>query len=240
MRTISTLALAAVIAVSAHAQDTKAESTDVTATRIVLVGDSTVNHSTGWGSGFCDRLAGEIECMNSARNGRSSKSYRDQGLWKRALALHPNIVLIQFGANDTPGKGPDRETIPNTTFAALLRLYISEARDAGAKPMLVTPLPGRSYKNGKHVHTLEDYAAAMRTVGAETRTPVLDLNADADALLDTMTQEQADALNHIYEKGKPSIDRVHLDQAGIDLFGLMVAKEFAAAMPSLAKKVVLF
>jgi len=106
--------------------------------------------------------------------------------------------------------------------------------------MLVTPLPGRSFKDGKHVHTLEDYAAAMRTVGAETKTPVLDLNTDANAVLDTMTQEQADKLNHIYEKDKPSTDRVHLDQAGIDLFGLMVAKEFAAAMPSIEKKIVLF
>jgi len=240
MKAIWIAALA--IATAVHAQQPKAEPEpkEATATRIVLVGDSTVNHSTGWGSGFCDRLAGEIECFNESRNGRSSKSYRDQGLWKRALALNPNIVLIQFGANDTPGKGADRETVPNTSFAALLRLYISEARAIGAKPMLVTPLPGRSFKDGKHVHTLEDYAAAMRTVGAETKTPVLDLNTDANAVLDTMTQEQADKLNHIYEKDKPSTDRVHLDQAGIDLFGLMVAKEFAAAMPSIEKKIVLF
>jgi lysophospholipase L1-like esterase len=216
------------------------EVTDVRTTRIVLVGDSTVNHSTGWGGGFCDRLAGDLECFDSGRNGRSSKSYMDQGLWKRALALHPDIVLIQFGANDTPGKGPDRETAPETTFAALIRQYVTEARAAGAKPMLVTPLPGRSYKDGKHVRTLEDYAAAMRKVGAEMKVPVLDLNADANALLDGMTQEQADAWDHVYVPPQPKPDRVHLNEAGIDVFGAMVAKEFAAAMPEMAKKVSLY
>jgi hypothetical protein len=68
--------------------------------RIVLVGDSTMNHSTGWGSGFCDDLAGDVECFNMARNGRSSKSYRMDGFWARALALKPTYMLIGFGAND--------------------------------------------------------------------------------------------------------------------------------------------
>jgi lysophospholipase L1-like esterase len=221
-------------------QPVNPEVTDLRTTRIVLVGDSTVNHSTGWGGGFCDRLAGDVECFNSGRNGRSSKSYMDQGLWKRALALHPDIVLIQFGANDTPGKGPDRETVPETTFAALIRQYITEARAAGAKPLLVTPLPGRNYRDGKHVRTLEDYAVAMRKVGTEMNAPVLDLNADANALLDSITQETADGWDHVYVPAQPKPDRVHLNEAGIDVFGAMVAKEFAAAMPEMAKKVSLY
>src|SRR5580698_9015698 len=82
-------------------------------TRVVLAGDSTVNHTTGWGSAFCERLASDVECFNSSRNGRSAKSYREQGLWARALAYHPDYVLIQFGANDGPGKGPLLEDVPD-------------------------------------------------------------------------------------------------------------------------------
>jgi len=203
-------------------------------TRIVLAGDSTVNHSTGWGSAFCDRLPGDVECFNSSRNGRSSKSYRDQGLWARALALHPDYILIQFGANDTPGKGADRETIPETTFSALMRDDIREARAAGAIPILVTPLPQRNYKDGKHVHTLEAYAAAMRTVGTETHTPVLDLNTEANAALDAMTEEQAHAFNNNpADSTRPGTDTTHLNAAGATFFGAIVAREFAAAVPAI-------
>jgi len=133
-------------------------------TRVVLAGDSTVNHTTGWGTAFCERLASDVECFNSSRNGRSAKSYREQGLWNRALAVHPDYILIQFGANDGPGKGPLLETIPETTFSGFMRDDIREARAAGTIPVLVTPLPQRNYKDGKHVRTLEDYAAAMRKV----------------------------------------------------------------------------
>ena len=72
-----------------------------------------------------------------------------------------------------------------------MRDDIREARANGTIPVLVTPLPQRNYKEGKHVRTLEDYAAAMRKVGKETNTAVLDLNAEANDALDAMTEDQA-------------------------------------------------
>jgi lysophospholipase L1-like esterase len=203
-------------------------------TRIVLSGDSTVNHTTGWGPAFCDRLASDIECFNSSRNGRSAKSYRDQGLWKRALDLKPDYILIQFGANDGPGKGADRETIPDTTFSAFMRDDIREARAAGAIPVLVTPLPQRNYKAGKHVRTLEDYAAAMRKVGKETDTPVLDLNAEANDLLDKMTEAEAHEFNNNpADMNTPGRDTTHLNMKGDLFFGAIVARDFAKAFPKM-------
>jgi lysophospholipase L1-like esterase len=204
------------------------------ATRIVLAGDSTVNHTTGWGTAFCERQATDTECFNSSRNGRSAKSYREQGLWNRALAIHPDYILIQFGANDGPGKGPQLEDVPATTFSDYMRDYIREARAAGAIPVLVTPLPQRNYKGGKHVRTLEDYSAAMRTVGKETNTVVLDLNAVANTALDEMTEEQAHQFNN--NPTNPSVagrDTTHLNVKGGEFFGAMVARKFAAAFPAL-------
>ena len=49
---------------------------------------------------------------NTAANGRSSKSFIDEGKWAAALALKGDYYLIQFGHNDEPGKGPERETDP--------------------------------------------------------------------------------------------------------------------------------
>jgi lysophospholipase L1-like esterase len=203
------------------------------ALRIVLAGDSTVNHTTGWGSGFCERQATDTECFNSSRNGRSAKSYREQGLWDRALAVHPDYILIQFGANDGPGKGPLLEDIPATTFSEYMRHYIREAHAAGAIPVLVTPLPQRQYKDGKHIRTLEDYAAAMRAVGKETNTVVLDLNAEANAALDAMTEDEAHAFNNNpTDPSIPGRDTTHLNARGDEFFGAMVARKFAAAFPT--------
>src|SRR5947209_12912404 len=113
--------------------------------RIVLVGDSTVNDEGGWGPGFRASFGPNVEVINLAKNGRSSKSFRDEGLWAPALAAEPNYILIQFGHNDVPGKGPDRETDAKTTYRENMARYVDEARAAGAIPILVTSIVRRNF-----------------------------------------------------------------------------------------------
>jgi hypothetical protein len=48
--------------------------------KIVLVGDSTVAVQGGWGPGFCAQLIARAECLDLAADGRSTKSYHDEGL----------------------------------------------------------------------------------------------------------------------------------------------------------------
>jgi pectin methylesterase-like acyl-CoA thioesterase/lysophospholipase L1-like esterase len=197
--------------------------------RIVLAGDSTVNEGGGWGPGFCSLLAPNIECINLARNGRSSKSYIAEGWWKLVLAQQADFVLIQFGHNDMPGKGPDRETDPGTTYAANIRRYIQEARSAGAQPVVVTSLSRRNYKDGKLVLDLAAYAAAAGRVAREEHVPVIDLNRLSVRLLQSMTQQQADRFNassHL-DAGGGEPDRTHLNAEGSRIFGAMVAAQLA-------------
>ena len=233
------LVIALLMTAGVRAQQVIEDKTPASRTqRIVLVGDSTMNHSTGWGSGFCDDLAGDVECFNMARNGRSSKSYRTDGFWARALALKPTYMLIGFGANDVPGKGPERETDPKTTFYANMKAYVLEARAAGAKPILVTPMETRKYdKAGKLVQDYDDYAAAIRKVGEDTSTPVIDLYARSIAYLETLTQAQADALNHVDPTKPEVIDRAHMNRKGSALIGGFVAEGLMTAEPALAKSV---
>ena len=203
--------------------------------RIVLVGDSTVNPGGGWGAGFCPLLAPQVECINDALNGRSSKSFYDEGAWKKALDEHGDYILIQFGHNDQPGKGPERETDPETTFAANLRRYIAEARAAGTRPIIVTSLSRRTYKDGKLVEDLTAYASAAKRVAAEEGVPCIDLNGSSSRLLRTLTQEQADqydAATHPDATGKGP-DRTHLNAEGQKLFGRMVADDLARLCPEL-------
>ncbi|MDE1161900.1 MAG: rhamnogalacturonan acetylesterase [Acidobacteriaceae bacterium] len=205
--------------------------------RIVLAGDSTVNHSSGWGSGFCDDLVGHVECFNMSKNGRSTKSFRDEGWWQRALDLKPTYILISFGGNDVPGKGPERETDPKTTYPELLKKDIREARAIGAKPVLVTPMQIRTYKEGKLLEPWAAYVEAMRQVGTETGTPLVDLNAHSLACFESMNQEQADAYNKYYASKPSTIDRAHMNARGSQMLGRMVAEDMVKVVPALTKYV---
>ncbi len=207
--------------------------------KIVLAGDSTVNNGGGWGPGFCADLTPNVDCVNLARNGRSSKSYYDEGVWKDVLAAHGDYVLIQFGHNDMPGKGPARETDPETTYAANMRRYITEARAEGARPVIVTSLSRRTFKDGALVEDLTAYAKAARRVAEEEGVPVIDLNAESTRLLRTMTQEQADqfdAVGHPDASGS-TLDRTHLNAHGSEVFGRMVADDLARLCPELGPDV---
>ena len=101
--------------------------------KIVLVGDSTTAPQGGWGPGFCALMTPNVTCIDDALNGRSSKSFIDEGAWAKALAEKGDYYLIQFGHNDMKGKGPGRETDPETTFAANIRRYIHDAEAISAQ-----------------------------------------------------------------------------------------------------------
>jgi lysophospholipase L1-like esterase len=203
--------------------------------RIVLAGDSTVNHSSGWGSGFCDDFVGHVECFNMSKNGRSTKSYRNEGWWQRALDLKPTYILISFGGNDVPGKGPERETDPKTTYPELLKQDIQDAIAAGAHPVLVTPMQTRVYKDGKLLQPWAAYAEAMRKVGEETHTPVVDLNARSLACFESMKQEEADSFDKYYVTNPKLVDRAHINAKGSQMLGTMVAEDLAKVVPALTK-----
>ena len=127
------------------------------------------------------------------------------------------------------GKGPARETDPNTTFAANIRRYIHDTRAIGAVPVVITPLSRRNYKDGVLVEDLNDYAAAAKRVGMEEDVTVIDLNAISIALLKTMTQEQADQFDATGQateslpNQKSPLDRTHLNDQGKKIFGRIVA-----------------
>ena len=136
--------------------------------RIVLVGDSTVTDDSGWGTGFRHFVTDAVEVVNTAANGRSSKSFIDEGRWAEALAKRGHYYLIQFGHNDEPGKGPERETDPKTTYRANMARYVDDARAIGAKPILVTSLVRRLYKEDGTIRTTQTpYVEAVRALAAE-------------------------------------------------------------------------
>ena len=202
--------------------------------KIVLVGDSTVTDGAGWGAGFSALLAGNASCVNLSQGGRSSKSYRAEGWWDKALAERGDYVLIQFGHNDQPGKGPERETDPRSDFPANLKRYAEEARAAGAKPVLVTSLTRRTFNpDGRIRDTLSEYAAATRAAAAEAGAPLIDLHARSIALCESLGPDKCAAFNPPPKKdGGPDVS--HLNAEGSKVFGKTVAEELVRVAPELS------
>jgi lysophospholipase L1-like esterase len=228
--------------------------------KIILVGDSTTAVMGGWGPSFCGyHVTSFMACINLARGGRSSGNYRTEGSWDVALSEmrtkgYKDVwVLIQFGHNDQPGK-PGRSTDLATEFPANLARYIDEARAAGAKPILVTPLTRRMFEGGKLKNDLEPWAAATRKVAAAKKVPLLDLHAESQAAVQAMGEEAADRFAQLAKgaaavepravtatevqempmaQPKLSFDRTHLGREGADYFARMVTRELAAAVPAM-------
>lgn len=171
------LALALALPAAVHAQPAPV--------RIILVGDSTVASRSGWGDAFCADAAPQVTCINVARGGRSSGSFRAEGSWKKVMdqlaekgPWTATYVFIQFGHNDQPGK-PGRSTDFATEFGPNLAGYVADVRAAGARPVLVTPLARRQFRNGLLQDGLAGWAARTRKVAAETGAPLIDLHGDS-------------------------------------------------------------
>lgn len=213
-----------------------APAADPPSVRVVLAGDSTVTDAAGWGASLAKRFGTGVEVVNLARSGASSKNYRTIGQWKKVVDAKPARVLIQFGHNDQPGKGPDRETDPNTTFRDNLRRYVDESRAAGATPVLVTPLARRVFDAGGKVRAdLKPYADAAKAVATEKKVPLVDLYARSVEELERIGPGKVAGYGPPHPTRPGQVDGTHLSAAGAAATAALIAAELKATAPELAK-----
>ena len=150
MKILSTLLLAATLPFMAQAAS---EPTDTVT--IFMIGDSTMpnkplakeNQERGWGQMLPVYLQGAVKVDNHAVNGRSSKSFIDEGRWDKVMSLiRPgDYVIIQFGHNDEKIKSPDRYTVPGGTFDENLRRFVNDTKSKGATPILMNSIARRNF-----------------------------------------------------------------------------------------------
>ena len=206
---------------------------------VYLVGDSTMASNTGYGDALCARLRPALECINLARGGRSTLSYRSEGLWDallqslraRPAGSVPAHVLVQFGHNDQPGK-PGRSTDLATEYPANLERFVAELRAVGAQPVLVTPLTRRSFKGERLDDGLQPWADAMRRVAQRMGVPLIDLHGRSMALVQPLGQAGADELAETAPNER-RFDRTHLGERGACVFADLMSQELARQVPAL-------
>jgi lysophospholipase L1-like esterase len=179
---------------------------EVSGTKIVkvyLIGDSTMadytldaNYRTkrfpitGWGQVFqtfmsSDSLAKVRNLMKAdsavvvdkARGGRSTRTFFEEGRWSEVYkSLEPNDrVVIQFGHNDA-AKDKLERYVNVEGYKEYLRLFVNQAREKGAVPILLTPV-NRNYPwaDGKLSNVHGEYPAAVKQVAKELNVQLIDL-----------------------------------------------------------------
>jgi pectinesterase len=123
-------------------------------TTIFVIGDSTAankdiskgKQERGWAMVLQSYFDDNILVDNHAVNGRSSKSFIDEGRWDKVLQkMKPgDYVIIQFGHNDEKPKA-DRHTDPGSTFDYNLAKFVRETREHGGIPVLMNCVVRRNF-----------------------------------------------------------------------------------------------
>jgi lysophospholipase L1-like esterase len=193
--------------------------------RVFITGDSTAapkavdaRAETGWGMALPFYLSPRLTVENHARNGRSSKSFVDEGRLEPILAaIRPDDVLVvQFGHNDTKSEDPLRYTEPWSTYRQHLAVYVSAAQDRGAVPVLATPAERRGFDGeGKAVTSHGEYPDAMRALATELDVPLVDVQR---ATLDLWQQLGPDGSRACFDR-----DNTHFSPRGAGAVAAIVA-----------------
>lgn len=167
---------------------------------IHLMGDSTCaekdlskgSPERGWGMMLQNFLDNDVRVINYARNGRSTKSFRDLGHWDAVKsAIRPgDYVFIQFGHNDAKKDDPVRYAEAWGAYSENLRAYIDTVRLMGATPVLLTPTSRRWFKDGRLDRDChKDYPAAMKAVASEKGAILLDITSATMDWLESLGDE---------------------------------------------------
>ena len=176
--------------------------------RILMIGDSTMaNKDTskgsperGWGMVLQHFFTDAVEVDNHAQNGRSTKSFINEGRWDKVLSrIRPgDYVFIQFGHNDEKYKKEKVYTAPGVTFDDNLRRFVRETRLRGGIPVLFNAIIRRKFVDNRLVDTHGDYLESPRKVAAQMDAYFIDANAITHGLVEAMGPEESKKL---FEEG---------------------------------------
>ena len=224
-----------------------------------IVGDSTVCSFNdayyypryGYGTQIENYETGYYEVKNLAMSGRSSKSYlTDEGskpLYEQLTVgiSAGDVLIIGFGHNDEKAEA-ERYTNPNGSYTtegsfakSLYDNYVKIALDAGATPIVCTPIVRRNASgtlSDSDCHITKDatgypggdYAKAICDLGTAVNVPVVDLTALTKALYTELGADGTLKL-HSWTSDQPgSVDNTHLNIYGAKKVAYMLAKEIQA------------
>lgn len=219
--------------------------------KVFIAGDSTASikdpkayPETGWGMPFVYFWDSTVTVVNRAKNGRSTKSFMQEGLWKSITdeAGEGDYVLIQFGHNDEVSTKKTYTT--EEEFRNNLTRYVRETRDKKAVPVLLTPVARRKFDSIGHIAGTHDvYSQIVRNVAAAEKVLLVDLDVRSQVLYQQFGAENSKLLflqlkpgeHPNYPEGKE--DNTHFSELGARLVAQIILKEIQELAPDLAERI---
>jgi DNA sulfur modification protein DndE len=220
-------------------------------TTIFMIGDSTMANKkaanfpeTGWGQvlpAFAD--TSRIIIDNHALNGRSTKSFIDEGCWQKVIdAVKPgDYVFIQFGHNDEKIKNAKVYAQAETSYKQNLERFISETIAKGGKPVLFTSIVRRNFdESGILNDTHGNYPEVVKQVALEQCVPVIDMESLTKLMVEHYGIEGSKTLFLQCQKGQYENypngveDNTHLNRKGAIEVAALAVQSIKKQIPELA------
>ena len=186
----------------------------------------------GWGQLLPELLNEKAIVKNYARNGRSTRTFVEEGLWTDLISntQKGDFVIIQFGHNDGV------ITKKNYTNPAQFRLnfiaFVAEVKAKGATPILCTPVARRKFnEKGELVPTHGEYPEIIRAVAREQRVALVDMEKLTSGWLQKEGVEASKNLFHKFAPGESLLypsgldDNTHFNEAGARIVAGLFVKE---------------
>ena len=211
--------------------------------RILCLGDSIMQYNdcttypqTGWVQELRRFFPVETEFLYFAKNGRSSKSFIDEGRFEevKKVARAGDFALIQFGHNDEKKQDPARYTSPEEggEYRKNLAYFVRDLQALGAKPLILSPMARRKFVSE---HKMEDthgaYPAAALAEAKKLGIPAIDMTALTFAYLEKTGEAKSRAFFMNFDAGEYDNfpegkgDNSHLRPDGAFAFARIAAHE---------------
>lgn len=210
---------------------------------VYLAGDSTMAEKTsdkrpetGWGEYLQSQFdETKVKIENHAQNGRSTKSFIDEGRWKMIVdrLKKGDYVFIEFGHNDQKKEDPKRFAEANTDYRNNLIKFVMEVRVKKAFPVLLTPVMRRRFnEKGEFFDTHGEYPSAVRKVAQELKVPLIDMHRKSETVIKNLGEEASKKLFLILrEREHPYYPKGIEDNTHFSAFGAeQMARQAADAV----------
>lgn len=219
---------------------------------LFIAGDSTAavkekneKPMTGWGEFLHKFLQKEVNVRNYAINGRSTKSFIDEGrLNKLSNELKAgDFLLIQFGHNDQKREDPKRYAAYDKEYKENLTQFVETTRKKGAFPVLLTSVTRRVFLEDYKIdpHSLGKYPESTRDVAEELQVPLLDIHHSSMISFQRMGEEESKECFLHLDKNRYSnypdglTDDTHFSEKGAGLVANLVAEHLEKSVIELRK-----
>ena len=213
---------------------------------LYLLGDSTCAikrkeafPETGWGEAFAEYLADGWVLDNRALNGRSTKSFIDEGLFAAVLSSvkDGDGAIIQFGHNDSK-PDPERYSAPYQGYVDNLVFMAEELKNRGVCVYFASSIARRQFDNcGILRETHGEYIHAMHYAAFRASVPCLDLTTPTMLEVQALGDEESKKYYMNFPSGEydnypnGKEDNTHLRPEGARWVSHLVARELSTILP---------